>query len=313
MKTQIMERAIYSLGGLRVASEIPLVGLQLCPHGEHHEVVIRRTAIPEELALATATFRNGQFIGRYNGQDVLLDFPSAGRILVRAGEEILIDPAPSADAGEVRAYLLGTAFGLLCHQRGITPLHASAIDVADGCVAFVGTSGAGKSTLVAALVRRGHEIVSDDVCFLRLDGKGNVQVRPGIERIRLWKDAMCALDYEGPGAEREMHGYNKYFIPVRSPRSPLERRRLHRVYELQPAPGGAIEVSRVHGAGAIEVLMQNVYRLGLAERLGYKPQAFSICAATARDVPVFRLSRPKHFDALEETIEFLENHLCEVR
>ena len=239
----------------------------------------------------------------YNGSEVLLDFPRVGRFLVRAGKEILIDPAPASDADEVRAYLLGTAFGMLCHQRGITPLHASAIDVADGCVAFVGASGAGKSTLVAALAQRGHEIISDDVCFLQLDGKGKVQARPGIERIRLWEDAMYALGYDGPGVEREMHGYNKYFIPVRSPRNPLKLRRLRRVYELHSAPDGAIEVTRLHGAAAVEVLMQNVYRLGLAERLGYKPRAFMVCAAAARDVPVFRLSRPKHFHALEETVE----------
>ena len=313
MKTQVVERVNYGLGGLRIASDIPLVGLQICRNEVHHEVVIRYGAIPEEFASSTATFRNGQFIGRYNGQDVLLDFPSAGRFLVRAGEEIMIDPAPSSDAGEVRAYLLGTVFGLLCHQRGITPLHASAMNVPDGCVAFVGASGAGKSTLVAALARRGHEIISDDVCFLQLDGKGNLRVRPGIERIRLWEDTMYALDYQGPGAERELHGYNKYFIPVRSPRSPFERCRLRRVYELHHAPDGAIEVSRLHGAGTVAVLMQNIYQLGLAERLGYKPQAFIVCAAAARNVPVFRLSRPKDFHALEETIEVLEDHLREMR
>ena len=251
---------------------------------------------------------DGQYIG-YNEKEILLHLPRVGRFLVRAGREILIDPAPASDAGELRAYLLGTAFGMLCHQRGITPLHASAIDVTDSCVAFVGASGAGKSTLVAALFRHGYEIISDDVCFLQLDSKGNVQARPGIERIRLWEDAMYALGYQGPGVEREMHGYNKYFVPVRSPRSPLEHRRLLRVYELHTAPDGVIQVTRLPGAAAIEVLMQNVYRLNLAERLGYKPHAFTVCAAAARDVPVFRLSRPKHFHALEETVEVLEDHL----
>ncbi len=85
-----------------------------------------------------------------------------------------MDLAPSSDHDEVRAYLLGAVFGALCHQRGITPLHASAIDVADGCVAFVGASGAGKSTLVAALARRGHQIIADDECFLQLETGGEV-------------------------------------------------------------------------------------------------------------------------------------------
>jgi len=123
---------------------------------------------------------------------------------------------------------------------------------------------------------------------------------------------MYALGYDGPGVEREMHGYNKYFVPVRSPTSPRERRRLRRVYELRPAPDGAIAVRSLRGAAAVEVLMQNVYRLDLAERLGCKPHAFIVCAAAARNVRVFQLSRPKHFHALDETIEVLEDHLREI-
>src|SRR5262249_2741279 len=145
------------------------------------------------------TFRGAQYSERYNGREVLLDFPAVGRFLLRAGTEILMDPAPSSDDEQVRAYLLGAVFPVLCHQRGITPLHASAIDVADGCIAFIGASGAGKSTLVATLARSGHEIFTDDTCFLRLDSDGNVQVWPGTHRIRLWEDAKAVLGFDGPG------------------------------------------------------------------------------------------------------------------
>src|SRR5262249_242980 len=148
----------YRLAGLRIISEIPLPGLQICRNEArvHDEIVFRRAPIPERLAATTATLRNGIYSGGYNGRDIFIDISAAGRLLVRAGKEIIVDSAPASDDGEVRTFLLGTAFGLLCYQRGITPLHASAIDVADGCVAFVGESGAGKSTLVAALAQRGH-------------------------------------------------------------------------------------------------------------------------------------------------------------
>jgi len=46
--------------------------------------------------------------------------------------------------------------------------------------------------------------------------------------------------------------------------------------------------------------------------LGYKPNAFIFCAAAARDVPVFRFSRPLDFDALSQSIELLENHLLDM-
>jgi hypothetical protein len=107
-----------------------------------------------------------------------------------------------------------------------------------------------------------------------------------------------------------MHGYNKYFIPVRPPlRSPTECRRLHRVYQLDPTLGGTATLTRLHGAAALEVLMQNVYRLGFAESLGYKPQAFQACTAAARTAEVFRFSRPLAFDTLDYNIELLEHHM----
>ena len=306
---------VYRLAGLRIVSDLPLSGLPVCrdaPQEQPPDVVIRRAAIPEGLAAATAMITDGQCIGRYNGREVLIDIPATGRFLVRGGNEILVDPAPSSNANEIRAYLLGTAFGLLCYQRGITPLHAAAIDFAGGCVAFVGESGAGKSTLAAALARSGHQVISDDLCFQQLDEKGGVWSWPGIGRIRLWEEAMYALGCNGPGVEREIHGYDKYFVPIRPPRNPIESRRLHRVYQLHTASDDATKLTRLRGAAAVEVLMQNTYRLSLAQHLGYKPNAFIFCAAAARDVPVFRFSRPLDFDALSQSIELLENHLLDM-
>jgi hypothetical protein len=209
----------------------------------------------------------------------------------------------------VRAYLLGAVFGTLCHQRGITPLHASAIDVADGCVAFVGASGAGKSTLVAALARRGHEIVGDDECFLQIGTGIGIQAWPGISGIRLCEDAKAALGY-GAGIDREMRSYDKYFVPVASPRNPTQSRTLRRIYQLHRSTNGAPEVTRLSGADAVEALMQNVYPPDLAECLGYMPDFLLRCAAMARNISVFRLSRPRDFAALEQCIDMLENHLA---
>ena len=310
-----METAIYRLGGLRIASDFPLFGLQACRNepDPRCEVVIRCAPIPEEVALATAKFLGGRFSGTYNGREVLLDTPAVGRFLLRAGEEILMELAPAAKDDEVRAYLLGAVFGALCHQRGIAPLHASAIDVANGCVAFVGASGAGKSTLAAALGRRGHESISDDECFLQLNTSGDVLAWPGISRIWLWGDARTALGFDGSGVERGMHGYDKCFVPVRQPRNPVQSRPLRQVYQLHRVPNGVTEVTRLRGAEAVEVLMQNIYPAGIAAHLGYQSQVFMVCAAAARSVPVFRLSRPLDFAALDQGIDLLETHLRDIR
>src|SRR5262249_40018556 len=126
----------YRLAGLRIISDLPLPGLTLCsdkiPAGG--ELVIRRGPVCESLSTVVANFPSGQC----NETELLLKIPGVGRYLLRNGNEILVDQAPVSDPRDVCAYLLGTILGVMGHQRGIPPLHASAIDVADGCVAFVG-------------------------------------------------------------------------------------------------------------------------------------------------------------------------------
>ena len=88
-----MEKTIYRLGGLRISSDFPLFGLQVCRSEAEADcdVVIRCAPISEEIISTTATFSAGRYSGTYNGRDVLLDFPSVGRFLVRAGKEILME------------------------------------------------------------------------------------------------------------------------------------------------------------------------------------------------------------------------------
>jgi hypothetical protein len=304
-----MQTAFYSLGGLRIESDLPLWGLHVFPNKaeERCEVVVRRRPIADKVSKTIAKFIDGHYSGAYDGRDVLIEYSPLGRFLLRGGEEILIDTAPSSDHDEVRAYLLGAVFGALCHQRGIIPLHASAIDVANGCIAFVGASGAGKSTMAAALAQRGHDIVADDECFLQLGTRGEVLAAPGVSYIRLLEDTRAALGF--PAVQQESQRHGKYFIPVNEPKNPMRSRPLRGVYQLHRIPNGVTKVTRLRGAEAVEVLMQNVYPPNFAARLGYESNVFRVCAAAARDMPVFQLSRPHDFAALDQVIELLENQL----
>jgi hypothetical protein len=304
--------AAYRLAGLRIVSELALPGVMACnneiPAGD--EILIRRSRLPESLSSATAVFPQGQC----NENELLLNIPGAARYLIRGGKEILVDQTVISSPGDVAAFLLGTAFGVLCHQRGIPPLHASAIDVTDGCVAFVGDSGMGKSTLVAALATRGHQVIADDVCFLQRSEQGQVRAWPGINQLRLCEDALKALGCDGPGVERASRGPNKYLIPLRPPRNAGDQRRLRRVYQLDSAADGDFtSIHRLRGAAAVEVLMQNIYRSRLAEHMGRKPAAFVVCAAATRDVPVFRFRRPLGFHALRSAVDILEDHLRDLQ
>jgi len=299
----------YYWAGLRIVSEIALPSLMACADQIGSSVSIRRARLPETLSSVTAVFPEGQC----NENELLFNIPDAARYLIRSGSEILVDQAANSNLGDVAAYLLGTAFGVLCHQRGTYPLHGSAIDIVDGCVAFVGDSGAGKSTMVAALASRGHQVISDDLCVFEASEQG-VRVWPGLNRLRLWEDALAALDCDQPGIERELRGLNKYLVPTQPIRNPRNPRRLQRVYQLAAAADGdPTTITRLLGAATVEVLMQNIYRVAIAERMGRKANLFVTCAAAAREVPVYRFSRPLGFQILPDVLKVLEEHLHELR
>jgi hypothetical protein len=308
LSSDVLTSNEYSLAGLTVISDIVLHGVPLGGPVEPRDVVrIRRAAVPDQLP--GALIAGGDMT--CSEHEVLLHVPEVARFLVRDGSEILVDPEPTAEESWIRVYLLGSAFGVLCHQRGILPLHSAAIDTADGCIAFVGESGAGKSTLAAALASRGHQVITDDVSFLKRGDANNQNIMswPGLARIRLWDDALTALGVDASNVEREAGNFDKFLLPVTAPKNVFSPRRLSRIYRLDITDTVKdTGIRRVEGASVMELLMQNVYRLHLAESMGRTPAIFQFCADIATRIPIFDFSRPLEFATLNESLDLLEAH-----
>ena len=299
----------YALAGLNVRSDFPLPGLVERNHDTESEaarsIVIRRARVSDSLPGATSVFSDGE----WDGNQLLLRIHGAARYLITS-QCIDVDPVEAADLGDVRAYLLGTVFGALCHLRGIFPLHASAIELSGQYVAFAGDSGAGKSTMAAALASRGLQVLTDDVAYVRVGAGEPIMAWPGISRLRLWESAMAGLHISQADAEREFRGYNKYLLPAASPRNPEEPRALGALYQLAESPElTKPNIEPLRGAEAFEVVLRNVYRRHLAEKIGKKTDVFASAAAVARQVPIFRLSRPLDFRSLETVLDSLLDHV----
>jgi hypothetical protein len=306
LKQPVLGSFQYSLAGLKIISELEIAGLPpVIDRSQADAVTTRIAEVPP--ALDGAPEFDDVAYGR---DEVLLRVPDVARFLVRGGAEILVDPAPAVEANLLNVFLLGSAFGILCHQRGILPLHSAAIEAGNGVIAFVGDSGAGKSTLAAALLSRGHRVIADDVSFLR-GADNDFKLWPGVARIRLSEDAMNQLGIAQSEVERENRGESKFVlrIPFATTEHP---RRLLRIYRLcDPQSGQAEGISRLRGLAAIDVILQNVYRLGFAEHMGKLPQIFEICAGIARRIPVFEFVRPVATATVTTNLDLLESHLRE--
>jgi hypothetical protein len=103
----------------------------------------------------------------------------------RAATDVWAQWPADSTAADNLCYLLGPIVGILLTLREVTCLHASCVQLGEGCVAVVGVPEAGKSTTAAAFALRGHAVLSDDITTLEAAG-GEIMVRPTYPRIRLW-------------------------------------------------------------------------------------------------------------------------------
>lgn len=114
---------------------------------------------PDGTVLYSLTRERDRTVLRYPG---LCDFVGDRNLA-----EITAHLHPGADRGLVRVLAAGAVIAVHLKLRHELVMHASAVQLDDRALAFVGASGMGKSTLAAVLCRNGCDLVSDDV--LRVD------------------------------------------------------------------------------------------------------------------------------------------------
>jgi hypothetical protein len=300
--------ATYSCFNFRLFSELALDALDEAPAGDDRPPVsVRLGSVASELPGAAAPIHSLQA----NATEALLSLPGIARFLIREGREIVVDPHPDASEGTVRLFLLGSALGLLCHQRGLLPLHANAIVARGRAYAFAGASGAGKSTLAAAFERRGHRLLADDVCMVDLHETGTVLAWPGIPRLKLWADAADRFGYDCATLDRVVEEAEKYQVPAAriAEGGPAP---LRRVYILARADEGAApEVRRLKGHEAMAALLAQTYRGVYLGPMGLGARHFRQCAAMLSSVRVYETTRQWGFDCFDSEVERLERHMFE--
>lgn len=252
----------FHLFGLSVASNCAFPGLVPCPI-ESPDLNLLLECAPsaseidgaEELAytgiLTTASgepsfrlFRNTGGINHLiysEGAEFWLD-PAAGRIWAVWPDSLTLD--------HITSYLLGPVFGLFLRLRGIVCLHASGIVLHERAVLFVGDPGAGKSTTAAAMSKRGHALIADDIVGV-IERDGKFLAIPAYPYVSLWPqsaDMICGEDAKLPNL---LPGFEKQrFTPS--------------VFRDSPVPVGAIFVLGERSTGEN---LPRIEELSLREQL----------------------------------------------
>ena len=292
----------------RISSEIPLPELPFArPDDDRPIVSIRRARVPARLPGGGQP----QWHLEARGDEALLTVPDVARFLITGGVEIQVDRLPNSTERQVRLFLLGSALGILAHQRGLLPLHANAVVVAGNAYAFCGPSGAGKSTLAAHFERRGYSLLSDDVCAVELCEIDQALAWPGIPQVKLWKDAALTFGYAQSALEPVAEQIEKYRVPYARPRGPRPVP-LKRLYVLSSAAGDhECGIVRLTGSDAMAAVVANTYRGLYLAPMGLSALHFRRCAAVLRSVRVYAAPRRWGFDSFDREAERLERHMLD--
>lgn len=298
---------LYSCFGFRLGTDFPLPELAPAedPGDARPIVPVRKETLPELLPGGREAEHNLQIAG----DAVMLSIANAGRYLMRGGGEILFDPAGADSERRTRLFLLGSALGILCHQRGLLPLHANAIVSNGGAVAFAGSSGAGKSTLAAWFARAGHEVLCDDVCVIGFED-GRPFAWPGLPRLKLWGDAAATFGHDSDTLDPVVEGLDKYQVPLGpgGPVRPIPFRRLYVLSRSEEGRDGTVE--RLQGRAAMAAVMAQTYRGLYLRPLGLATRHFQLAAALLGHAEIYAASRAWGFDVFGREADRLERHFA---
>jgi hypothetical protein len=239
----------------------------------------------------------------------LLHWRDVGTFLILGHREIHIDPAPGVDDDIIRLPLLGPVMALFLHQLGKLVLHASAVGVGTRGAVFLGDKQAGKSTTAAALVARGHRLLTDDVLAIDFPATGP-SISPGFPNMKL----------EQALTETILGGINRTSAGA-IPGTSKHRLRFGAFWHRKTPPSCIFVLKRgnsaqVHALPPDEALAEllrfsYVWRFGREALEGNAVAAhLRQCAELVRTSRICRLEVPRDLDRLGETLDRIEDELA---
>lgn len=243
---------------------------------------------------------------KLNRSEATFYFNDIGAFLISNGCKIKLIPAQDACERRIRLALVGTVMAILLYQRGFLVLHASAVEINGGAVAFLGVSGQGKSSTAAAFQAHGYDFLTDDVAPVTLS-QSVATIAPGFPQMKLSPETAAALDYDFESLRRlyvddKKRGYRpiQNFAQLPSP--------ILRIYVLADDPEFGIEP-----LSPKESVMELVrHSRPTTLRVSGGTPHFMQCTALAKEHTLYRLKRPRNLALLSQLVQMVEDHIaCE--
>lgn len=228
----------------------------------------------------------------------LLRFPDLADFQVSADAlHVTGFPALEVSDATVQHLYLNQVLPLVLSKQGKLVFHASAVEVADGALAFAAESGRGKSTLAASFAVSGFRFLTDDGLVVEPTADGH-RILPSHPSIRLWEDSEAALIAPGVRTAPALPFTPKSrFLAGDEIRFCDQPRPLRRVYFLGNDKVSTPEFQRLSAAEALVEWVKHSFLLDVEE----KPRLashFDQVAKLANQPIHYRLDYPRRFEDL---------------
>ncbi len=295
--------------GRVLATDRPLPGLPVAAPGDGQFPFWELCTTPSDVG-AIEHDPAATIIGRHtysNGIDVTLAtgvggaeilVTDTGRFTLSNDGRRIAHLAPSGvDRSAVALDLIGVVLPYALHRDGDWCMHASAVVMGDGVVAFVAPRGTGKSTLATACLQAGCALVADDVVVLRQSAHG-VTVTPTGLPLRLRAETARAVGVASSTVDD--WGKVRVVADVATDALPLAA-----VYVLSPVSPDAdvARAPRTTRAAALALLSNGkITELLGADAAG---DALTRCIDIAQATAVFDLAVPRDLSRLGAVIDML--------
>jgi hypothetical protein len=245
-------------------------------------------------------FPNGTVWTRFYRTDTgyLLRFPNFADFAISPdGLEVAAYPVPGVSYQTIDHLYLNQVLPLVLSKQGKLVFHASAVEIDNAAVAFMGASGKGKSTLAASFATSGFRFLTDDGLMVEASD-GGYQVAPSHPSIRLWQDSESALIApDTPTAPAlEFTSKSRFLageaIPFCDTPKPLRR-----VYFLGDGSAPGITFQRMKPAEALIELVKHSFLLDIEEREMLAAHFDELSSLS--NLPIYyRLDYPRRYEDL---------------
>ena len=229
------------------------------------------------------------------------------RFDISGGSQITVDlNGLPIEGSHLHTYILGSAFGVVCLQRGLLPIHGAAVETDQGtAIIITGHTGSGKSAILSALVDQGRRYLSDDVTVVSMKS-GAPTALPAYPQRKIAAQTVEERSVSLAGAiPIHEDGRDKFAIRNTSEWAG-EALPLAAMVELRPVkregePYFTPEVKKITGHASLDLLMRNLYRRRFWESIGLPPERMKQLLEIASATNMYQVIRPAEGFPVDDT------------